>query len=142
MRVLIWQLFGSFYTARTAARAFIRLGVKGSIVFTASMASYRPNKVSFPHPIQNTSDTKKQARPIRPLWRLQSRYPQHDTYPSDGMGTPQHPRQQRLSRPRQHSHDLLGAAAGGLGAAVEVLWWVPTAGGGAGIGRCVRIFIE
>ena len=39
------NLFGAFYSARAAARAFIRLGVKGSIVFTASMASYRPNKV-------------------------------------------------------------------------------------------------
>lgn len=41
------NLFGAFYTARAAARAFIKLGIKGSIVFTASMASYRPNKV-FP----------------------------------------------------------------------------------------------
>lgn len=40
-----FQLFGAFYTARSAARAFIRLGIKGAIVFTASMASYRPNKV-------------------------------------------------------------------------------------------------
>ncbi|KAK5723955.1 hypothetical protein LTR17_013797 [Elasticomyces elasticus] len=38
------NLFGAFYCARVAARAFIKLGVKGSIVFTASMASYRPNK--------------------------------------------------------------------------------------------------
>ncbi|BCR87320.1 uncharacterized protein ACHE_31307S [Aspergillus chevalieri] len=38
------NLFGAFYTARAAARAFIRLGIKGSVVFTASMASYRPNK--------------------------------------------------------------------------------------------------
>ncbi|KAJ5675996.1 NAD(P)-binding protein [Penicillium macrosclerotiorum] len=38
------NLFGAFYTARCAARAFIKLGIKGSIVFTASMASYRPNK--------------------------------------------------------------------------------------------------
>ncbi|KAI0421986.1 hypothetical protein F5X98DRAFT_189984 [Xylaria grammica] len=38
------NLFGAFYTARAAARAFIKLNVKGSIVFTASMASYRPNK--------------------------------------------------------------------------------------------------
>ncbi|KAJ5579734.1 short chain alcohol dehydrogenase [Penicillium hispanicum] len=38
-------LFGAFYTARCAARAFIRLGIKGAIVFTTSMASYRPNKV-------------------------------------------------------------------------------------------------
>jgi NAD(P)-dependent dehydrogenase (short-subunit alcohol dehydrogenase family) len=42
------QLYGSFYTARVAARAFIKLGIKGSIVFTASMASYRPNKVCAP----------------------------------------------------------------------------------------------
>jgi NAD(P)-dependent dehydrogenase (short-subunit alcohol dehydrogenase family) len=39
------QLFGAFYTARVAARAFIKLNIKGAIVFTASMASYRPNKV-------------------------------------------------------------------------------------------------
>lgn len=39
------NLFGAFYSARAAARAFIKLGIKGSIVFTASMASYRPNKV-------------------------------------------------------------------------------------------------
>lgn len=38
------NLFGAFYCARVAARAFIKLGIKGSIVFTASMASYRPNK--------------------------------------------------------------------------------------------------
>ena len=42
----LWSinLYGSFFCARVAARAFIKLGVKGSIVFTASMASYRPNK--------------------------------------------------------------------------------------------------
>lgn len=39
------NLFGAFYTARAAARAFIKQGIKGSVVFTASMASYRPNKV-------------------------------------------------------------------------------------------------
>jgi NAD(P)-dependent dehydrogenase (short-subunit alcohol dehydrogenase family) len=41
------NLFGAFFTARAAAKAFIKQGVKGSIVFTASMASYRPNKVRF-----------------------------------------------------------------------------------------------
>jgi NAD(P)-dependent dehydrogenase (short-subunit alcohol dehydrogenase family) len=45
------NLYGSFYTARCAARAFIKQGVKGSIVFTASMASHRPNKVPPPLPI-------------------------------------------------------------------------------------------
>lgn len=38
------NFFGAFYCARVAARAFIKQKVKGSIVFTASMASYRPNK--------------------------------------------------------------------------------------------------
>lgn len=38
------KLFGAFFCARAAARAFIKLGIKGSVVFTASMASYRPNK--------------------------------------------------------------------------------------------------
>ncbi|KAF1360925.1 NAD(P)-binding protein [Lizonia empirigonia] len=38
------NLYGTFYSARCAARAFIKQGVKGSIVFTASMASHRPNK--------------------------------------------------------------------------------------------------
>ncbi|KAL4908949.1 hypothetical protein BDW74DRAFT_187403 [Aspergillus multicolor] len=42
----LWSvnLYGAFFTARAAAKAFIRQGVKGAIVFTASMASYRPNK--------------------------------------------------------------------------------------------------
>jgi len=39
------KLFGAFYCARSAARQFIKQNVRGSIVFTASMASYRPNKV-------------------------------------------------------------------------------------------------
>ncbi|EPS35340.1 hypothetical protein H072_11286 [Dactylellina haptotyla CBS 200.50] len=43
-RLFSINLFGAFYCARVAARTFIRLGVKGSIVFTASMASHRPNK--------------------------------------------------------------------------------------------------
>jgi len=38
------NLFGSFYCARVAAKTFIKLGIKGAVVFTASMASYRPNK--------------------------------------------------------------------------------------------------
>jgi len=43
-KLIDFKLFGSFYTARAAARTFIKLKVPGSIVFTASMASYRPNK--------------------------------------------------------------------------------------------------
>jgi NAD(P)-dependent dehydrogenase (short-subunit alcohol dehydrogenase family) len=38
------NVFGAFSCAQAAARKFIELGVKGSIVFTASMTSYRPNR--------------------------------------------------------------------------------------------------
>ena len=34
-------------SAQVAARKFIELGVKGSIVMTSSMTSYRPNRVSW-----------------------------------------------------------------------------------------------
>ena len=37
-------MLGTLYCARVAARPFISLSIPGSIVFTASMASYRPNK--------------------------------------------------------------------------------------------------
>ncbi|KAL0933248.1 putative short-chain dehydrogenase [Colletotrichum truncatum] len=37
---------GSWNCATAAARTFIRLGSKGSIVFTASMTSYRPNRAA------------------------------------------------------------------------------------------------
>lgn len=62
--VLTVQLFGAFFTARTAARAFIRLGIKGAIVFTASMASYRPNKV--PHPASQITDRKLKTKSESP----------------------------------------------------------------------------
>ena len=41
------NLYGSFYSARCAARACIKKGVKGRTVFTASMASCRPNKAPY-----------------------------------------------------------------------------------------------
>lgn len=40
------NVFGAWNCATAAARTFIRLGTKGAIVFTASMTSYRPNRVS------------------------------------------------------------------------------------------------
>lgn len=40
------NVFGAFSCAQAAARRFIKLGVKGSIVFTASMTSYRPNRAA------------------------------------------------------------------------------------------------
>lgn len=40
------NVYGSWNCATAAAKVFIKLGCKGSIVFTASMTSYRPNRVS------------------------------------------------------------------------------------------------
>ncbi|TDZ36732.1 NADP-dependent mannitol dehydrogenase [Colletotrichum spinosum] len=40
------NVFGAYFCATTVARRFIELGVKGSIVFTASMTSYRPNRAA------------------------------------------------------------------------------------------------
>ncbi|PWY87415.1 short chain alcohol dehydrogenase [Aspergillus heteromorphus CBS 117.55] len=42
------NVFGSYFCAQIVARKFIELGIKGSIVMTASMTSYRPNRVSRP----------------------------------------------------------------------------------------------
>lgn len=38
------NVFGAFSCAQVAARKFIQLGIKGAIVFTSSMTSYRPNR--------------------------------------------------------------------------------------------------
>lgn len=40
------NVFGAYHCATAAARKFIELGIKGSIVFTASMTSYRPNRAA------------------------------------------------------------------------------------------------
>ena len=48
------NVFGSFSCAQIAARKFIDLGVKGSIVFTASMTSYRPNRAAPSAPYGGT----------------------------------------------------------------------------------------
>jgi NAD(P)-dependent dehydrogenase (short-subunit alcohol dehydrogenase family) len=46
-RLFELNVYGSWNCATAAARTFIKLGCKGSIVFTASMTSYRPNRVSL-----------------------------------------------------------------------------------------------
>ncbi|KAK5112806.1 hypothetical protein LTR85_011140 [Meristemomyces frigidus] len=48
------NVFGAFACATAAARKFISLGVKGSIVFTASMTSYRPNRAAPSAPYGGT----------------------------------------------------------------------------------------
>lgn len=40
------NVFGAYHCATVAAKKFIELGIKGSIVFTASMTSYRPNRAA------------------------------------------------------------------------------------------------
>lgn len=48
------NVFGAYFCATAAARAFQRLGVKGSIVFTSSMTSYRPNRAAPSAPYGGT----------------------------------------------------------------------------------------
>ncbi|KAL3477946.1 hypothetical protein BJX99DRAFT_269528 [Aspergillus californicus] len=40
------NVHGAYFCATAVARRFIELGIKGSIVFTASMTSYRPNRAA------------------------------------------------------------------------------------------------
>ncbi|CAG8270438.1 unnamed protein product [Penicillium salamii] len=40
------NVFGAYSCAQIAARKFIELGIKGSIVMTSSMTSYRPNRAA------------------------------------------------------------------------------------------------
>lgn len=40
------NVYGAYFCATAAARAFKRLNIRGSIVFTASMTSYRPNRAA------------------------------------------------------------------------------------------------
>ncbi|KAJ5119214.1 hypothetical protein N7448_010920 [Penicillium atrosanguineum] len=40
------NVFGAYFCAQIAARKFIELGIKGSIVMTSSMTSYRPNRAA------------------------------------------------------------------------------------------------
>ncbi|KEF60875.1 uncharacterized protein A1O9_02437 [Exophiala aquamarina CBS 119918] len=40
------NVFGAYFCATIVAKKFIELGIKGSIVFTASMTSHRPNRAA------------------------------------------------------------------------------------------------
>lgn len=119
------QLFGSFYCARAAARAFIKQDVKGSIVFTASMASYRPNSESFAILSPGTRLTPCRASSISALRGFESRRSKHDAHfgefvitsmcktvwlilPEHGVGPVWHPSEQCQSRFGQDGNDLLG----------------------------------
>lgn len=53
-RLFELNVFGAWNCATAAARIFIKLGCKGSIVFTASMTSYRPNRAAPSAPYGGT----------------------------------------------------------------------------------------
>lgn len=44
-QLLMVQVFGTYHCATSIARRWMEKGTGGSIVFTASMTSYRPNRV-------------------------------------------------------------------------------------------------
>ena len=67
-RLFKLNVFGAWNCATAAARTFIKLGCKGSIVFTASMTSYRPNRVG--------PSTPERDKPDDPSLTLQNR-PHH-----------------------------------------------------------------
>jgi NAD(P)-dependent dehydrogenase (short-subunit alcohol dehydrogenase family) len=48
------NVFGAYFCATTVAKKFIKLGIKGSIVFTASMTSHRPNRAAPSAPYGGT----------------------------------------------------------------------------------------
>lgn len=48
------NVFGAYHCATVVAKKFIELGIKGSIVFTASMTSYRPNRAAPSAPYGGT----------------------------------------------------------------------------------------
>ena len=53
-RMFNLNVFGSYSCATKAAKTMIKLGIKGSIVFTASMTSYRPNRAAPSAPYGGT----------------------------------------------------------------------------------------
>ncbi|KAJ9613375.1 hypothetical protein H2200_003317 [Cladophialophora chaetospira] len=48
------NVYGAYFCATAAAKKFIELDIKGSIVFTASMTSYRPNRAAPSAPYGGT----------------------------------------------------------------------------------------
>ena len=85
------NVFGVFACATAAARKFISLGIKGSIVFTASMTSYRPNRAA---PSAPYGGTKAAVRNMAHTLGY-------------GVGGTRHPGKQHQPRLREDRHDLL-----------------------------------
>jgi hypothetical protein len=125
------RLFGAFYTARCGARTFIKLGNKGASVFTASMASHRANKVCVslsarywpPWAGKSFDSIGWPCFPARSIHispttrrRLES-----ETSPILWLWSGQNMEFRLIIWSCQYWSNLLGAAAAGLGRAVEVL---------------------
>jgi hypothetical protein len=112
------NVFGAYFCANIVARKFIELGIKGSIVMTSSMTSYRPNRVSHPQPspsIQTSYTDMNTGRSLCPLRRHKSCRPQPLPHPRHGMEQTRHSRQQHLARFRPHRHDILRRDCSRLG---------------------------
>lgn len=107
------NLFGAFHSARTTARAFIKLGIKGFVIFMASIASYRPNKA---------------GRPFAQSFWYMYQYQEASFLHLIRRHKSRHPREQCFSGSGQDCHDLLGPTAAGLGVAAEILWRTPQTG--------------
>lgn len=88
------NVFGAFSCAQIAARKFIKLGIKGSIVFTASMTSYRPNRAAPSAPYGGTKGAVRNITHTlgKFLGRCSAEYAA-DNFSSHGMGQARNPRQ-------------------------------------------------
>ncbi|KAK2757233.1 putative secondary metabolism biosynthetic enzyme [Arachnomyces sp. PD_36] len=63
------NVYGAYFCAQIVARKFIALGIKGSIVFTSSMTSYRPNRAAPSAPYGGTkAATRNMAHTLAMEW--------------------------------------------------------------------------
>lgn len=121
-RLFELNVYGSWNCATAAARTFIKLGCKGSIVFTASMTSYRPNRVSY-HDALHCEEAKERlcadrlnlGCPVGPLWRNKGRGAKHYAHSGHGVGTIRHSRQQHLAWVCKDGIDVLYRKRPGMG---------------------------
>lgn len=118
------NVFGAYSCATKAAKKFIELGVKGSIV-SSNLPSYSVfSLLTVAKGIHSFDDLvqTKQSGTIGTIRRHQSCCPQHDAYAGHGVGTLRHPSEQHLARLREDGDDLLCRTVAGLGSEDAVLW--------------------
>lgn len=119
------NVFGAFSCAQIAARKFIALGIKGFIVFAASMTSYRPNRAALSAPYGGTKAA---------MCNM--------THTRHGVGQARYPRQLHLSGLREDRYDLLRREGARLGPQDELLWRYTPARNAAGTRGGVCVFVE